>query len=113
MAGVAGGRRALAQLLRSFPGYRIGEQMALGGRRPYPESLPIPGLERPMATRAETRAAKGANTLGLLGQLTGLDPSTIDAVRTANLGKEGLEAARSRVKAQRKTLRKKLRNPNY
>jgi hypothetical protein len=110
LASVAGGRRFLAQLGRSFPGYRIGEQAALGGRRPYPENIPM-FAERPMSTRVAARAGKNFQSVPLL--LTGLDPATIDAERTADLAAEGLAAARSRNKSQRRKLRKKLRNPDY
>jgi hypothetical protein len=115
MGGVAGPRRALGSLLRSIPQYRIAEIGLAGGRPVYPESLPLPGYQRPIPVRDASRKDIGTmfspNLGGLLSEYTGVDPKEFNLRRTKRTSERGLKYARSRRKtANKRTMRKLKRD---
>jgi hypothetical protein len=102
---VAGGKRLLASVIRSFPWARIYEREAAGGRSSFPESLPWD--PRPMATKPESQF--GGVGSEVLEQLIGVAPRPYDLKGWQQLAPKRGRYAKTRNKTD---LRKLLRNLN-
>lgn len=104
---VAGGRRLLASIIRSFPYARIMERQQAGGRSSFPESLPW--SPRPMATKPESRF--GGAGAEVLEQLIGVAPRPYDLRGWQQLAPKRGDYARTRNRTDLRKLRKNLRKP--
>jgi hypothetical protein len=102
---VAGGRRGLATLIRSFPMARIIERQQAGGRSSFPESLPWD--PRPMATKPESRF--GGIGSEVLQQMVGVAPRPYDLKGWQSLAPKRAEHAATRTKTDLKKLKKNLK----
>jgi hypothetical protein len=104
---VAGGRRLLASILRSFPYTRIVERQQAGGRSSFPESLPW--APRPMATRPESRFGGAGSEV--LEQLIGVAPRPYNLKGWQQLAPKRGDYAKTRNRTDLRKLRRNLKRP--
>jgi hypothetical protein len=98
-------QRFFMSLARSFPQVRIAERAAMGGAQPYPESVPLPGMMRPMYVPEDQPVSGEAATVL---DFFGLKPRGYNLQRYQEQLPKRQEYAESFAESQMKRLRKSL-----